>query len=104
MFLESIGSTTNSFIKQFKELFVLLSQTVYWALLGSFRKKPVSRKNFFAQTVFSGLDSLIIVFFVNFFIGIVLAMQSAYQLEQMGATIYVAALVGVSMTREIGPV
>jgi phospholipid/cholesterol/gamma-HCH transport system permease protein len=34
----------------------------------------------------------------------VLAMQSAYQLQQLGATIYVAALVGVSMTREIGPV
>jgi phospholipid/cholesterol/gamma-HCH transport system permease protein len=31
-------------------------------------------------------------------------MQSAYQLEQLGATIYVAALVAVSMTREIGPV
>jgi phospholipid/cholesterol/gamma-HCH transport system permease protein len=45
-----------------------------------------------------------IVFFVDFFIGMVLAMQSAYQLEQMGAAIYVAALVGVSMTREIGPV
>ncbi len=73
-------------------------------MVGPFRKKPVSRKNLFAQTVFSGIDSLIIVFFVNFFIGIVLAMQSAYQLEQLGASIYVAALVGVSMTREIGPV
>ena len=104
MFLETIGRTTNSFIKQFKDIFVLLSQTVYWIVFGPFRKKPVSRKNLFAQTVFSGLDSLIIVFFVNFFIGIVLAMQSAYQLEQMGASIYVAALVGVSMTREIGPV
>jgi phospholipid/cholesterol/gamma-HCH transport system permease protein len=83
---------------------VLLSQTIYWIVFGPFRKKPLSRKNFFAQTVFSGLDSLIIVFFVNFFLGIVLAMQSAYQLEQLGATIYVAALVGVSMTREIGPV
>lgn len=31
-------------------------------------------------------------------------MQSAYQLQQLGATIYVAALVGVSVTREIGPV
>ena len=67
-------------------------------------KKPVSRKGLFAQTVFAGLDSLIIVFFVDFFIGMVLAMQSAYQLEQLGATIYVAALVGVSITREIGPV
>ena len=104
MFLEALGRATNSFIKQFKDILVLLSQTVYWVLLGPFRKKPISRKNFFAQTVFSGFDSLVIVAFVNFFIGIVLAMQSAYQLEQMGATVYVAALVGVSMTREIGPV
>jgi phospholipid/cholesterol/gamma-HCH transport system permease protein len=104
MFIESIGRATNDTIKQTKDILVLLSQTVYWCLIGPFVKKPVSRKNLFAQTVFSGLDSVVIVFFVNFFIGIVLAMQSAYQLEQMGATIYVAALVGVSMTREIGPV
>ena len=83
---------------------VLLVQTIYWALVGPFRKKPISRKNFFAQTIFSGLDSVLIVFFVDFFIGMVLAMQSAYQLEQLGATIYVAALVAVSITREIGPV
>ncbi|MEI8345334.1 MAG: ABC transporter permease, partial [Candidatus Omnitrophota bacterium] len=31
-------------------------------------------------------------------------MQSAYQLKKLGATIYVASLVGVSITREIGPV
>jgi len=104
LFLESIGSTTLSFIKQSKEIVVLLGQTLYWVFVGPFVKKPVSRKGLFAQTVFAGLDSLIIVFFVDFFIGMVLAMQSAYQLEQLGATIYVAALVGVSMTREIGPV
>ncbi len=104
MFIESIGRTTHAIAKETRDVLVLLSQTVYWCLIGPFVKKPVSRKNLFAQTVFSGLDSVVIVFFVNFFIGIVLAMQSAYQLEQMGATIYVAALVGVSMTREIGPV
>ena len=104
MFVESIGRSTNNAFKQIKDILLLLSQTVYWCLVGPFIKRPISRKNLFAQTVFSGLDSLIIVFFVNFFIGIVLAMQSAYQLEQMGATIYVAALVGVSVTREIGPV
>ena len=65
-------------------------ETIYWLIFGPFRGKTVSRKNFFAQTVFSGLDSIVIVCFVDFFIGMVLAMQSAYQLEQMGATIYVA--------------
>ena len=104
MFLESTGRATLAFFKQFLDIFVLLAQTLYWIFVGPFKKKPVSKKNLFAQTVFAGVDSVLIVFFVNFFIGMVLAMQSAYQLEQLGASIYVAALVGVSMTREIGPV
>lgn len=104
MFLESIGRTTIAFFSQLAQIFALLAQTLFWIFAGPFKKKPISRKGLFAQTVFSGLDSLLIVFFVNLFIGMVLAMQSAYQLEQLGATIYVAALVGVSVTREIGPV
>ncbi|MCK4463702.1 MAG: ABC transporter permease, partial [Candidatus Omnitrophica bacterium] len=54
--------------------------------------------------VFTGIQSVIIVFFVAFFTGIVIAMQSAYQLSKLGATIYVAAMVSVSMARELGPV
>ena len=103
-FLESIGRATRSLLTQTRDIFLLLSHTLFWVFVGPFKKKPVSAKGFFVQTVFSGLDSLVIVFFVDFFIGMVLAMQSAYQLEQLGAGIYVAALVGVSMTREIGPV
>ena len=102
--IEALGRTTLSVIKQTREVSALLVQTLYWIFAGPFRKKPISRKNLFAQTIFSGVDSIVIVFFVDFFIGMVLAMQSAYQLEQLGATIYVAALVAVSMTREIGPV
>lgn len=104
MFIENIGKSTHALVRQTRDIFILLSQTLFWVFVGPFYGKPVSRKSLFAQTVFAGIDSLIIVFFVNFFIGIVLAMQSAYQLEQLGATIYVAALVAVSVTREIGPV
>ncbi len=103
-FFESIGRGTLSIVRDFTRIFALLFETIYWIIAGPFKKKPISHKNFFAQTVFAGLDSMMIVFFVNLFIGMVLAMQSAYQLEQLGATIYVAALVGVSVTREIGPV
>jgi phospholipid/cholesterol/gamma-HCH transport system permease protein len=102
--LEAIGRSAIAVSRQSREIFALLTQTLYWIVVGPFRSKPVSRKSIFAQTVFAGVDSLAIVFFVDFFIGMVLAMQSAYQLEQLGATLYVAALVGVSMTREIGPV
>jgi phospholipid/cholesterol/gamma-HCH transport system permease protein len=51
-----------------------------------------------------GLRSVAIVFFVAIFTGIVLAMQSAYQLNKMGAVLYVAALVSVSLCRELSPV
>jgi phospholipid/cholesterol/gamma-HCH transport system permease protein len=54
--------------------------------------------------VFMGIQSIVIVFFVMFFTGIVLAMQSAPQLIQMGGLIYVASLVTISICRELGPV
>jgi phospholipid/cholesterol/gamma-HCH transport system permease protein len=41
---------------------------------------------------------------ISLFVGIILALQSAYQLKKFGALIYVANLVGVSITRELGPI
>lgn len=51
----------------------------------------------------AGADATPIVLLINFLIGFVMAYQSAAQLKQFGANIYVADLVGVSMTRELGP-
>ena len=51
----------------------------------------------------SGADAAPIVVLINFLIGFVMAYQSALQLKQFGANIFVADLVGLSMTRELGP-
>ena len=40
---------------------------------------------------------------ITFLIGFVMAFQSAVQLKQFGANIYVADLVALSITRELGP-
>lgn len=82
----------------------LLFQTIYWIFVGPFTGKAAGRRYIFEQMVFVGYRSVFIVFFTTIFTGIVLAMQSAYQLEQLGAEMYVASLVGVSLTRELGPV
>ena len=103
-FLEFIGKSTLSFLRQVREITVLFLQTLYWIFAGPFLRKPVSFEHLTAQTVFGGVNSVLIVCFVCFSMGMVLAMQSAYQLERLGATIYVASLVAVSMAREIGPV
>jgi phospholipid/cholesterol/gamma-HCH transport system permease protein len=52
----------------------------------------------------TGYNSIPIVSVISFFVGIILALQAAYQLKRFGALIYVANLVGVSITRELGPI
>ena len=51
----------------------------------------------------AGADAAPIVMLINFLVGFVMAYQSALQLRQFGANIYVADLVGVAMTRELAP-
>ena len=51
-----------------------------------------------------GVQSWFIVALSALFIGMVLAFQSAYQMQQLAAEIYIASLVSLSVVREIGPV
>ena len=51
----------------------------------------------------AGADAVPIVLLINFLVGIVMAFQSARQLKMFGANIYVADLVGISLTRELAP-
>lgn len=51
----------------------------------------------------TGVAALGIVALINFLIGAVLAFVGAVQLQQFGAAIYVANLVGIGVFRELGP-
>jgi len=103
-FVAYLGRITTNTCVQIAEILSLLGQSLYWFLVGPFKRKAVKHQSIFHQMVFAGIDSLVIVFFVTLFTGIVIAMQSAYQLSKLGATVYVAGLVSVSMCRELGPV
>ena len=50
-----------------------------------------------------GVRALPILSLITFFIGLILALQSAYELRKFGALNYVASAVAASMTRELGP-
>jgi phospholipid/cholesterol/gamma-HCH transport system permease protein len=51
----------------------------------------------------AGADGVVIVALLNFLVGIVMAYQSAKELKIYGANIYVADVVGISVTRELSP-
>ena len=78
--------------------FILFIQTLFWIAVPPFRTKQV-----FEQMVKIGVNSFPISTLTSFFIGVVLAFQSAYQMAKVGADMYIPSLVSVSMTREIGP-
>jgi phospholipid/cholesterol/gamma-HCH transport system permease protein len=50
----------------------------------------------------AGADALGIITLISFLVGTILAFVGAVQLEQFGAAIYVADLVGIAMVREMG--
>jgi len=52
----------------------------------------------------TGVDALPIVGLISFLLGLIIAFMSSVQLRQFGADIYVASLVSLAMTRELGPI
>ncbi len=65
---------------------------------------PRQFPRFIEQCYLIGYTTLPIVTILSFFIGSVLALQSGYSMENFGAKQFIGTLVGLSMTRELGPV
>jgi phospholipid/cholesterol/gamma-HCH transport system permease protein len=62
------------------------------------------REHLVDQMTKIGVTSLPLVFLTALFTGMVLCLQSAYQLRMFNALNYTAGLVSLSITRELGPV
>ncbi|MEM7244201.1 MAG: ABC transporter permease [Acidobacteriota bacterium] len=65
---------------------------------------PFRRITILQQAAAMGIGALPIVTLISWMMGLILAFQAAYQLGRLGMESYVADLVAVSMTRELGPV
>ncbi|MFH1791270.1 MAG: ABC transporter permease [Candidatus Omnitrophota bacterium] len=103
-FVEMIGQPVVMAYRYAAGVIALLADTLHAVFIGPLKGKFPRIGGISEQMVFAGIQSLVIVFFVALFTGIVIAMQSAYQLATLGAEIYVAAMVSVGMARELGPV
>ncbi len=81
----------------------LTSDILYWSVVGIFNKKGQRKGTLVQQSLLIGVDALPIVGLLSLILGLILALQSAAQLKQFGANIFVADLIAVSMLREMGP-
>lgn len=102
-FLSHLGRITLPFLDALKAQVVLFGETVYWTFVGPFRGKPLRWDRTAREMTLVGVNAIPIVLLIATLMGIILTMQSAMQLRQYGATILIADLVGISITRELGP-
>ena len=102
---EAAGSDSRIvfFLRHITSISYFFHETMKWALVKPFKGKPLRFGAAVAQMEEVGVKSVPIVALVSFVIGIILVLQTAYQLEKFGAINYAASLAAVALTREMAP-
>lgn len=101
--LSEIGSATVDLFSEIKGALGFLGDMVM-STLGLLKEPRTGNWKAVMPTMErAGADAVPIVILINFLVGFVMGFQGATQLKQFGANQYVADLVGLSITRELGP-
>jgi phospholipid/cholesterol/gamma-HCH transport system permease protein len=101
--LEQIGSGFSNLLHEVQLVFAFVGQLVL-SLARVFRSwRSVNWRETTATMERAGADATPIVLLINGLVGMVMAFQASPNLKQLGANIFVADLIGISVTRELGP-
>lgn len=101
-FIEHLGSETIAYADAVREFLGFLGQvTIAFAKLFA-GKARFRRIDLMVLLQDCGANAFAIVTLISFLVGTILAFMGAVQLEQFGAQIYVADLVAIAMTRDMG--
>lgn len=82
---------------------VLVSDTTWFIAGGLFKRRGIRWRVVGYEMAQMGSRALGVVSLIAFLVGATMALQSAAQLRQFGANVFVVDLIGISMTRELGP-
>jgi phospholipid/cholesterol/gamma-HCH transport system permease protein len=98
-----IGGAVTDGLAYLGALASLGGRAAYFTFVAPLRGKPLRFQRAVSQAMQVGVGALPILSLITFFIGLILALQGAYELRKFGALNYVASAVAISMTRELGP-
>ena len=103
-FFEKIGQQVHDYWRNSVVAFLFLTADImYWTVVDIFRKDGQRKGTFVQQAIQIGVNSVYIVAPLSFIIGLVLALQSAAQIRNFGANIFIVDLTVIAMMREMGP-
>lgn len=102
--LSRLGEATLRQMAEFKYLISFLGSVCVSLLYVCLHPRSLRREDTYTCMQKTGVDALPIVGMISFLMGLIMAFMSSVQLQQFGANIYVASLVSLAMTRELGPI
>src|ERR1700729_3428705 len=102
-FVSQIGGSVTNALAYVGSLASLAGRAAWYTFVGPFQGKPLRLQRAVSQAMDVGVRALPILSLITFFIGLILASQSAYELSKLGAMSLVAKAVALSMSRELGP-
>ena len=102
-FFGKIGSSVEGGLAYLGSLTMLAGRAAYFTFVAPFQGRPIRFQRAVSQAMEAGVRALPILSLITFFIGLILALQAAYELRRFGAISFVASAVALSMTRELGP-
>lgn len=100
--LLNIGTATEKGLAYIGGLAQLLGRAVA-DVFASPLKRNLSLQRACHQAMAVGVTAIPVISFITFFIGVIMALQGAYELRRFGAIHLVADTVAISVTRELGP-
>ena len=101
--VSQLGSNTLDALGYLGSLASLGARAAYYTLVAPFQGKAMRLQRAISQAMDTGVRALPILSLITFFIGLILALQAAYELRRFGAISAVATAVAVTMSRELGP-
>lgn len=102
-FTQTIGEGTIHVLAYLGGLTRLTGEAARAVFIEPFRGKKLNLNRAVHQAMAVGVAALPIISLISFFVGMILALQGAYELRRLGALQLVANAVAISMTRELGP-
>lgn len=101
--LHRIGSLVEQRLAEVGRLAQIAAGALERTLVGPWRGERFRLRAAVDQVSRAGNESLPLVALISFLVGMILALQSAHQLRELGAVALVADLVAVSISRELAP-
>jgi phospholipid/cholesterol/gamma-HCH transport system permease protein len=101
--LEHIGNKTIDYILGTGHFFAFLGETFSALIYYIVHPSSIRFRAIVRNIEDAGVRALPIVALTSFLIGVVIAYQSAVQLEKFGASIFIVDMIGISVTRELSP-